>query len=65
MTVFLSQNLEFKRPIEVGDTVAATFKVIETVENDRFCLTVRVRDSDGNVAIYGTATVLIDELPAV
>jgi acyl dehydratase/YHS domain-containing protein len=65
MTIFLSQNLEFKQPIEVGDTVAATCKVVERIEDDRFCLTVRVRDSGGNVAIYGTATVLIDELPAV
>lgn len=65
MTVFLSQSLEFKRPIEVGDTVAATCKVVEIIEDDRYCLTVRVRDSDDKVAIYGTATVLIDELPGV
>jgi len=65
MTVFLSQDLEFKRPIEVGDTVAATCKVVESIEDDRFCLTVRVRGPDDEVAIYGTATVLIDDLPRV
>jgi len=65
MTVFLSQDLEFKRPIEVGDTVAATCKVVETIEDDRFCLTVRVHNSADEVAIYGTATVLIDQLPGV
>jgi len=65
MTVFLPQDLEFRRPIEIGDTVAATCKVVEAIEADRYCLTVRVRDSDDEVAIYGTATVLIDELPGV
>lgn len=63
MTIFLTQDLEFKRPVEIGETVKASCKVIETIENNRFCLTVRVVNPSDEVAIHGTATVLIDELP--
>lgn len=63
MTIFLSQDLEFKRPVEIGETVEASCKVVEKIEDDRFCLTVRVTKSSGEVAIYGTAMVLIDKLP--
>jgi acyl dehydratase/YHS domain-containing protein len=64
MTIFLSQDLEFRRPVEVEETVEASCKVVEVIEDDRFCLTVRVKKPSGDVAIYGTASVLIDELPA-
>jgi 3-hydroxybutyryl-CoA dehydratase len=63
MTIFLSQDLEFKRPVEIGETVKASCKVVETIENNRFCLTVRVKNSSDETAIHGTATVLIDDLP--
>jgi 3-hydroxybutyryl-CoA dehydratase len=62
MTIFLSQDLEFKRPVEIGETVEASCKVVEAIEDNRFCLTVRVTKPSGDVAIHGTATVLIDEL---
>jgi len=63
MTIFLSQDLEFKRPVDIGETVKASCKVVETIENNRFCLTVRVKNSSDEIAIHGTATVLIDDLP--
>ncbi|WP_424016371.1 MaoC/PaaZ C-terminal domain-containing protein (plasmid) [Halorientalis pallida] len=62
MTVFLSQNLEFKRPVEIGDTVEATCRVVEEVEDDRFCLTVKATTGNDGPAIHGTAMVLIDDL---
>lgn len=62
MTIFLSQNLQFERPIEIGETVKASCRVIEEIEDDRYCLTVRAEKQTGEVAIHGTATVLIDDL---
>lgn len=63
MTIFLSQNLEFRQPVDIGETVEASCKVVERIEENRFCLTVRVQKPSDDVAIHGTATVMIDELP--
>lgn len=63
MTVFLSQDMEFKKPVEIGETIEASCKVVEMVDEDKFCLTVGVKKSTGALAVHGTAKVLIDELP--
>ncbi|MBX0325563.1 YHS domain-containing protein [Halomicroarcula sp. F13] len=34
MTIFLSQDLEFKRPVKIGETVEASCKVVEVIEED-------------------------------
>jgi len=63
LSVFLSQDLEFERPVEIGETAEATCKVVEKVDADRYCLRVRVNNSSGDVAIHGTAMIMLDELP--
>ena len=63
LTIYLSQNLEFKRPVDIGVTLAATCEVIEDLEDDRYRITTRIENEDEEIVIHGTATVLIDDLP--
>jgi acyl dehydratase/YHS domain-containing protein len=65
LTIYLSQNLEFKRPVDIGATITATCEIVEVLEEDRYRLTTRVENEDGEIVIHGTATVLIDPLPAM
>jgi len=65
LTIYLSENLEFKRPVDIGDTVTASCEIVEELEDDRYRLTTRVEDGDGKIVIHGTATVLIDPLPEI
>lgn len=65
LTIYLSENLEFKRPVDIGDTITASCEIVEELEDERYRLTTRVEDGDGKIAITGTATVLIDPLPKI
>lgn len=38
---------------------------MEILEDDRYRLTTRVENEDGEIVIHGTATVLIDPLPTM
>lgn len=63
VTIYLSQNLEFKRPAEIGETLTATCEIVEALGDDRYRLTTRIENEAEKLVIHGTATVLIDELP--
>lgn len=63
LTIYLSQNLEFRRPVEIGETLSARCEIIDDLENDRFRLSTRIENDAEEVALDGTATVLIDSLP--
>ncbi|AFK21552.1 MaoC family protein (plasmid) [Haloferax mediterranei ATCC 33500] len=63
LTVYLSQDLSFHAPVEIGSRVTAVCEVIEDLGKDRFRLTTDVYTDDGTHAIGGEAIVLIDELP--
>ncbi len=65
LTIYLSEHLEFSRPVDIGDTVTATCEIVEELEDERYRLTTRVEDGDGRIAVHGTATVLIDPLPEI
>jgi acyl dehydratase/YHS domain-containing protein len=65
LTIYLSENLEFKRPVDIGTTITAICEIVEVLEDDRYRLTTRVENEDGEIVIHGTATVLIDSLPAM
>lgn len=65
LTIYLSQNLEFERPVDIGATITAACEIVEVLEDDRYRLTTRVENDDGKIVIQGTATVLIDPLPTV
>lgn len=62
--VYVSQSLQFRAPIFVGDTVTARVDVVDVRPRSRrvTCSTVLTRD-DGVVATTGEATVLLPPAP--
>ncbi len=63
VTIYLSQNLEFKRPASVGETLTARCEIVEALENDEYRVTTRVENDAEKLVIHGTATILVDDLP--
>ncbi|WP_265107850.1 MaoC family dehydratase [Halosolutus halophilus] len=62
VTVYLSQDLEFVRPVTVGDELTATVEVLEDLGGDRYRLETIVETAD-ELVVTGEAVVLIDPLP--
>jgi len=56
--VYLSQDLEFLAPVEIGDRVTAECTVVEDLGNDQYRLTTTITGDD--VVVDGEAVVLID-----
>jgi 3-hydroxybutyryl-CoA dehydratase len=63
LTIYISQNLEFRRPVNIDDTLTAQCKIVDELEDDRYRLTTRIENDAGEIVLDGTATVLIDPLP--
>ena len=59
--VYLSQDLEFLAPVEIGDRVTAECSIAEDLGNNQYRLTTTVTDDDGETVIDGEAVVLILE----
>lgn len=58
-TIYLGQELQFKAPVRIGDTVTATVEVIEKIEDKkRLILRTTVTNQDGVVVTDGKATVM-------
>ncbi len=58
-TIYLSQELFFKAPVKIGDTVTATVEVIEKLEaKHRLVLKTTVTNQSGIVVTDGQATVM-------
>lgn len=64
LTIYLSQDLEFLRPVEIGETLTAVCEVREDLGDRRYRLQTDVQNVDGDPVIQGEAIVLIDDLPA-
>jgi 3-hydroxybutyryl-CoA dehydratase len=58
-TIYLSQKMDFKAPVKIGDTVTATVEVLEK-KDDKKILTFKttVSNQEGTVVIDGTAVVM-------
>ncbi len=65
LTVYLSQDLTFLNPVEIGERLTAECEVVEDLGERRYRLMTTVTDPDGGTVIDGEAVVLIDELPDV
>jgi acyl dehydratase len=63
LTIYLSQDLQFLGPVDVGERVTAVCEVVEDLGDGRYRLTTVVEDEDGETVIDGEAIVLIDEAP--
>jgi len=58
-TIYLAQELSFKAPVKIGDTVTATVEVIEKIqEKNRLILKTTVTNQQCTVVIDGKATVM-------
>ena len=65
LTIYLSQDVRFTNPVEIGARLTATVEVVEDLGKGRFRLSTDVTDEDGDVVIDGEAVVLIDEAPPI
>ena len=64
LTIYLSQDLEFRGPVKIGDTISAKTQIVEDLGNDQYRLETTVRNEDDDTdVINGEAVVLIDDLP--
>ena len=63
LTIYLSETLEFKGPAFIGSTLTAQCEIVEDLGQERYRLTTRVTDQDGDELIDGEAVVLIDDPP--
>ncbi|SDZ84625.1 Acyl dehydratase [Haloplanus vescus] len=63
LTIYLSQELEFRGPVHIGEEVTAICEVVEDLGDDRYRVTTVVEDEDGETVIDGEAVVLIDDVP--
>lgn len=58
-TIYMGQELSFKAPVKIGDTVTATVEVIELIpEKNRVICRTTVTNQDGVLVIDGKATML-------
>ena len=63
LTIYLDQHLEFVAPAAIGDTYTARCTIVDELARGRYRVSTRVENSDGDIVIQGTATILIDEMP--
>jgi len=64
LIIYLSQEVAYKGPVDIGERVTAHCEVTEALGDDRYRLLTEVLDEDDEVVIEGDAVVLADELPA-
>lgn len=58
-TIYLSQELKFKAPIKIGDTITAECAVLEKMDQKKILkMKTTVRNQTGTVVIDGIATVM-------
>jgi 3-hydroxybutyryl-CoA dehydratase len=58
-TIYVSQNLEFKRPVRIADTITARVEIIEkNPEKNRVTFRTTCLNQDGKVVVDGEAVVL-------
>lgn len=63
LVIYLSQEITYSAPVDIGDRVTARCEVIADLGNNRYRLAVTERDESDTEVINGEATVLIDPLP--
>lgn len=58
-TIYLEQNLKFRRPVFLNDTITATVTVKECLNMEKgiFSLETNIKNQDENIVIEGTAIV--------
>jgi 3-hydroxybutyryl-CoA dehydratase len=63
-TIYLKQNLSFRAPVRIGDTITARVEVAHLIpEKNRAVLTTTCVNADGTVVVDGEATVSPPKAP--
>ena len=57
--VYLSQTLNFKGPVKIGDVVTVSAQVVELVEQGRCCKLACTCEVDGKIVLDGEAIVMV------
>ncbi|MBV0925288.1 CBS domain-containing protein [Halomicroarcula limicola] len=63
LTIYLSQELSYRGPVDIGERVTAHCEVVEQLKEDRFRLATAVDDSEGECVVEGDAVVISDPIP--
>lgn len=63
LIIYLSQELSYLGPVDIGERVTAECEVVEEIGKGKFRLTTCVLDSDDETVIDGEAVVLTDPIP--
>lgn len=63
LTIYVSQDLSFLSPVDIGERVTAVCEVVDDLGPDKYQLTTDVVDANGEYIIEGQAVVLIDDPP--
>ena len=63
LTIYLSQELSYRGPVDVGERVTAHCEVVEQLKANRFRLATAVDDADGECVVEGDAVVISDPIP--
>jgi 3-hydroxybutyryl-CoA dehydratase len=61
LVVYLSQDLEFRSPVRIGERVTADCEIVEDLGNSQYRLSTVVRNDETTI-IDGEAVVLIDDV---
>jgi acyl dehydratase len=63
VTIYLSQDLKFVKPVRPGQRVEAVVEVVEALGDGRFRLSTTVYDEDEEAVVEGEAVVLVEAAP--
>ena len=61
VVIYLSQDMAFLKPVEVGDEVSAVVEVVEGLGGGQYRLETTVVRSDGETVVGGEAVVLVED----
>jgi acyl dehydratase len=63
VTIYLSQDLKFVKPVRADERLEAVVEVVEALGDGRFRLSTTVYDEDEEAVVEGEAVVLVEEAP--
>ncbi|MFC6864088.1 CBS domain-containing protein [Halomicroarcula sp. GCM10025817] len=63
LIIYISQELSYRAPVDIGERVTAHCEVVERIKDDRFRLTTAVDGADGEAVLEGEAVVISDPIP--
>ncbi|WP_459192705.1 CBS domain-containing protein [Halosimplex sp. J119] len=63
LIVYLSQEVSYLGPVDIGERVTAECEVVEEMGDERYRLTTTVADSDDETVVDGEAVVIADPIP--